>query len=339
MANEPKSKRGCLWALVGLCALTIIAGTVILLASMALGRQVIGHADDSDEWGVDEYPILDEVWSYGAGETKVVTVPIRGFISLDDSGGGMLSSADSSTQLALMAIRRATHDPDVRALILDIDSGGGGITASDIIYQSLMDFRAADEARVIVAIFGDVAASGAYYIAIAADHIMARPTSITGSIGVLMQSINARELADKVGIHDVTIKSGRNKDLLNPLQDMTEEQRLLLQGIVDDLYKRFVSLVAERRGMPVEKVREIADGRVITAEEAVRVGLVDEIGYWDDALAATSDLLEVKEVKVFRYEEEFSFYNLIRASSRWNPVSEFLGGRTGRTRLLYQWQL
>ena len=141
----------------------------------------------------------------------------------------------SSASAALRAIKRATHDPDVEGILLEVDSGGGGITASDILYESLQEFRDADTDRVVVAIFGDVAASGAYYISLAADHIIAHPTTITGSIGVLMQSINARQLGEKIGVHDVTIKSGKNKDILNPLQDLTEEQRALLQGIVDDL--------------------------------------------------------------------------------------------------------
>lgn len=336
MASERKRFRGCLWGLLALFALMILVGTVILLAGMAL-RHVPGHRPENAAWGADEYPDLTEVWAYGSGEAKVVTVPIRGFITLDGSSG-ILGDVQSSSQLALMAIRRATLDADVRGLILDIDSGGGGITASDILYKALMDFREAGEGRVIVAIFGDVAASGAYYIAIAADHIMARPTSITGSIGVLMQSLNMRQLGEKLGIHDVTIKSGRNKDILNPLQDMTEEQRQLLQGIIDELYTRFVTLVAERRELPETRVREIADGRVITATEAVRDGLVDDIGYWDDAMRTTAELLEVDAVKVYRYEEEFSIYSFLKGAQHWNPANALLG-RTDGARFLYHWQL
>ncbi|MCE9615498.1 MAG: signal peptide peptidase SppA [Lentisphaerae bacterium] len=338
MSDGPKkSRHGCLWLTVALCAVLVIAGTVIVLAALAVGRSLHLGSSVAREWGADEFPDLNEVWAYGSGDSKVVTIPIRGFITLDE-GGDLLGDAGMSSQLALLAIRRATHDDEVRAIILDVDSGGGGITASDILYQALMDFRAAQDGRVVVAIFGDVAASGAYYIALAADHIVARPTTVTGSIGVLMQSLNARQLGDKIGVHDVTIKSGRNKDLLNPLEDLTEEQRALLQGIVDDLYARFVGLVAERRDLPEDKVREFADGRVITSAEALRLGLIDEIGYWNDAMAATSDLLEVDDIKVFRYEETFSFSSFLRVAQRWQPVSSLLG-RAGRVRLLYQWQM
>lgn len=334
--NSKPKRRGCLWALVGLVSLSIICGTVVILGGMALGHSLSLKHNPMDDYGVDEYPDLEEVWSYGGGEAKVVTVPIRGFIQLGEEGS-WLGDSEGSSQLALMALRRATLDPEVRAVILDIDSGGGGITASDILYQAVRDFQDAQDGRVVVAIFGDVAASGAYYIALAADHIVARPTSITGSIGVLMQSLNMRELGAKIGVRDVTIKSGANKDILNPLQELTEEQRGMLQGIVDDLYTRFLNLVAERRSLPVETVRPLADGRVITANEAMRVGLVDEIGYWEDALKATSELLEVDDIRVFRYEERFSVANFLRAFQGVPLTSQFLNG-LNRTRLLYQWQ-
>jgi len=172
---------------------------------------------------------------------------------------------------------------------------------------------------------------------VAADYIFAHPTAITGSIGVLIQTYNLKELGQKIGIKDVTIKSGANKDMLNPLNDLTEEQRGMLQDIVDELHARFVEIVADNRELAEDEVRDIADGRVFTAGAAVDFGLVDELGYWGDAVAKTAELLKVDRVKVYRYEEAFSLTSLLRSAARWNPASA-LFPPVSRSRLMYLWQ-
>lgn len=336
MTEERKKKRlGCFWVAVGLLAMAALAGTLLLGGLLLVGRTVTLPSHSG--LGQDEAPDLKEVWSWGAGDTKVVVIPLKGVIFLDHDGD-WLNSAAGTASSALLAIRRATHDEDVKAIILDVDSGGGGITASDILYKALLDFREAQDDRKIVAVFHDVAASGAYYVALAADYIVAAPTTITGSIGVLIQSFNVRELAQKVGVKDVTIKSGENKDILNPFNDLTETQKLMLQGIVDELYSRFVTLVSEGRGIPEDEVRQFADGRIFTATAAVDLGLVDEIGYWEDAVQKAADLLGVDEVKVYRYEERLSLSSLFRAAAKWNPASALFSKLSG-TRLMYLWQL
>ena len=198
MNEKKKSGRGCLWALVAFLSLLVIAGGFILLASLFIGKHT-SITTPVARHGADEFPDLSEVWAYGKGKTKVISIPLRGFIHLDP-GNDMFGPVTTATQMALLGIRRATRDDDVKAIIMEIDSGGGGITASDIVYKALMDFRDAQPGRKIVVVFGDVSASGAYYISLAADQIMARPTSITGSIGVLMQSLNMRLLGEKIGV-------------------------------------------------------------------------------------------------------------------------------------------
>ncbi len=334
--NQKKSSRGCLWAFVVIAALMVIAGAIILLASFTIGRSD-GFSIASRGMGVDEYPDMQEVWSYGGGETKVVRIPLKGFIQLQEEQD-FFGPVPSSSQLALMSIRRATHDDDVMAIIVDIDSGGGGITASDIIYKALLDFKSVKPGRMVIAVYGDVAASGAYYVSLAADYIIAHPTTITGSIGVLMQTLNIRGLGEKIGVTDVTIKSGRNKDLMNPLQDVSPEQREMLQGIVDDLHSRFVDLVIENRDLPATQVKKIADGRILTSQEAVDLGLIDEVGYWEDVLDRTSELLRVDDIRVVRYEQEFSLSAFLSSRVRFNPAADIMRF-TGRPRLLYRWQL
>jgi len=330
--QRKKNKRvGCWWflliLLVGALGVVFLVGGTIFVLSQKTAVSL------SSGWGEDECPSLREYWAWGHGKTKVVVIPLKGLILLDANDGRFFGAASST----MRAIRRATRDEKVRAIILQIDSGGGGITASDMLCQALQEFRAAQEGRKVIAIFEDVAASGAYYVALAADYILAHPTSITGSLGVLIQSFNIRELGEKIGVKDVTVKSGTNKDILNPFRDLTDEQRQMLQGIVDELHNRFIKLVAERRNLPEDEVRSIADGRIFTASTALERGLVDEIGYWNDAVKRTADLLNVDEVKIYRYEERFSLVSLLRAANPWGPIQSLISD-AGRPRLLYLWQ-
>ncbi len=342
MSEQEKKPRGCRLGCLGLVILGVVlslalaAGIAFLgLAACGGGFQAAsgwGCRADGREWGVDERPDLIEVWSSGSGDVKVVRILVRGMILLD--GPGFLSE-DGSASAALRAIKRATSDPDVRGIILDVESGGGGITASDVIYQALLNFKQSEAGRVVVAQFGDVAASGAYYIALAADRIVAHPTTLTGSIGVIMQSFNVRELAAKLGIADVTIKSGANKDLLNPFGELSEEQRVMLQGVVDDLHERFVSLTALRRGLDEAAVRAIADGRVLLAADALEQRLIDQIGYAEDVERLTAELLASQTVYVVRYEEPSSLFDLFRRRPSFGlNLQGLLEG--GETRMLYK---
>ena len=333
--QKKRNRTGCLWVVIAFQAVSLLAAGGLIVGLLAAGVS-FSRYPRRRQAGIDEQPHFREVWAGGSGETKVVRIPLRGMILLDEDGLFFPSGAGSSV-VALRSIARATADPDVSAIILDIDSGGGGITASDILYRALQDFKTSADGRKVVALYCDVAASGAYYVSLAADHIVAHPTTITGSIGVLMQTLNIRGLADKVGIKDVTIKSGPNKDILNPFDDLTPEQRTMLQEVIDEMYARFVKLVAANRALDEEHVRKVADGRIMTAARAREYGLIDEIGYWKDAAAKTAELLGVQNVRVYRYEQEFSFASFLKAS-RQAPSPDMLLRKLTTTRFLYLWQ-
>ncbi len=286
------------------------------------------------EAGEDEFPPLNEIWSEGKGTNKVIRIPLTGLIMLGDAGSFL--SPSGSSDMALRSIRRATHDPEVRAIIMEIDSGGGGITASDILYKALIDFKATDSSRRVITICGDMAASGAYYVALASDRIIAHPTTITGSIGVIIQSINIRELAQRHGIADVTFKSGENKDLLNPLGERSEQERAIVQAVVDDMHTRFSQLVATQRRIAPDTLAPLADGRIFTAAAALESHLIDQIGYWQDAVNVTAGLLDVGEVIIYRYHESFSLSALLRVSSTLHPRTWF---REAAPRLQYRFSL
>lgn len=322
---------------LGLLVAALLAGGLGLVHLPQDGRLgVLFHRHEAAaDMGEDECPDMVETWSCGQGEVKVVRIPVEGMIMLGES-----SWYAGNANTVLRSIRRATHDPEVEGLLLEINSGGGGITDSDIIYKALLDFKKEQDGRVVVAVMGDVAASGAYYIALAADHILAHPTTLTGSIGVIMQSYNVKELAAKLGVQDVTIKSGANKDLLNPFQEVKPEQKEILQKVISAMHERFVSLVAQHRKLPKETVAPLADGRVFLADEALQHKLIDGIGYNEDAQDKLAELLDADGVKVFRYDEQVTLMDLF-ASRPGIGLSAELGrlmhAGANDARLMFKW--
>ncbi|MDA0323741.1 MAG: signal peptide peptidase SppA [Verrucomicrobia bacterium] len=313
----------------------LVACAIVFGIGISVTKSIRGTGGAFSEGGVDEYPDLQSVWSYGDGDTDVVRIAIHGPIMRSE--GGFFGSGYDPVESVLRQIRLASNDPEVKALIIEIDSPGGGITASDLIYNELQKFKAYDPERKIVAIFGDVAASGGYYVAVAADYIVAHPTTITGSIGVLISTINVKELASRHGVKDVTIKSGANKDMLNPFGDLSEQQHEILQGMISEMHGRFVTLVAEGRDLPREAVEKVADGRILTVTQALDSGLVDEVGYWDNAVDAVARLLDVPSVKIFRYQEAFSLTSLLMSVRDTSFSLDTL--LHSRPRMMYLWRL
>lgn len=331
--SNGNGKWGCLVVLATVQTIFIVFILLIGFSVLAI-KSSLNHRPSSI--GIDENPFMEEVWSSGSGKTKAVVIPVRGFIGFD-SKDGLFSSGSSSTAVLLNSVTRATNDKDVDAIILDVDSGGGGITASDIIYSALTEFKASRSNRVIVVLMRDVAASGAYYISLPANRIIAHPTTITGSIGVLMQTMNLKGLGEKFGIRGVTIKSGNNKDLLNPFEDVSENHKAIIQGVVDELQNRFVELVALNRNLTTEYVQELADGRIYTAKHAKELGLIDSIGYWNDAVSTVKSLLGVNELKIYRYQPEFSISSLFRGASSVGELSALLP-ENSHSGFFYLWE-
>ena len=340
---RPKKRRGCGIGCLIFVVILIGFGRLVMQAVVEIAQEGRGgrwqgffsRASGGDDVGEDEAPSMVETWSAGNGDVKVVRIPVEGVITLNE---GRWHGGNANT--VLRSIRRATHDPEVRGLILEINSGGGGITDSDIIYHALMRFKDADANRVIVSIFGDTAASGAYYIALASDCILAHPTTLTGSIGVVLQTYNVKELAQKLGVQDVTIKSGANKDMLNPFQDVSPEQRAMLQGVIAAMHDRFVSLVAKHRGLPKDTVAPLADGRVFVAQEALMHQLIDGIGYAEDAQAKIAELLEAEDgVRIYRYSEQVTLMDLLSRPGfgMQLDLKRLLQGEAARPGLKYEW--
>lgn len=253
----------------------------------------------------------------GSGEAKVVMIDIRGLIA-DREESGLLSRGPNPVDDLVAKLQRAEQDGSVRAVILRISSPGGTVAASDMMYREVRAFSERT-GRPVVASLGEIAASGGYYLALAADRIVAEPASITGSIGVIIPTVNVSEGLSRIGIRSRSITSRANKDLANPLEPMREEHYAVLQALVDEFYDRFRSLVVERRGPshvgPVAAGREpvaarmldsarvdtLTDGRVVTGVKAAEEGLVDQTGGIHDAFAVAKSLAGVRAAKLVKY--------------------------------------
>lgn len=249
-----------------------------------------------------------------ASPNRIGVIEVRGLIS--------------DAQDTLKDIKKFRKDANVKVLLVRIDSPGGGIGPSQEIYREL---RRTIEEKPVVASMGSVAASGGYYIASATNRIVANPGTITGSIGVISYFPNLQELFEKIGFETIIIKSGRYKDLGNPGREMTQQERELLQGTIDEAHGQFVQDIAKGRNLPEEKVREIADGRIIMGETARKLGLVDELGNLEDAINVAVQLgkIEGEPELIYPKKKKRSLIDLLLGSEVTGRVNAYLDSLDG----------
>lgn len=226
-----------------------------------------------------------------AGQGKIAVIYVEGVI-MGGRGQNSLLSEYGGTDLVIKQLHEARDDQSVKAVLLRINSPGGSAPASQEVGEEIKKLRAAG--KIVVASMGDVAASGGYWLAACSDKIYANPATLTGSIGVYMPYSNWEELYKKIGIRQEKIKSGEHKDILSPERQMTDEERAIIQTMVNDMYNQFVTIVAEGRKMDPVRVRQLADGRIYTGNQAKELGLVDELGNMYDAIDGTAELAGIK---------------------------------------------
>ncbi len=236
---------------------------------------------------------LKEFVIEGKTSQKILVIPIHGFIS-DRPEKGFLTSGPGMVQEIVSQLRLAERDKNVKAVLLKIDSPGGTTTASDMLYREIVDFKERTGVRVVAVLMG-VAASGGYYIALAADHIIAHPTTITGSIGVIFLHPGISGLMEKIGVDVRVSKSGENKDMGSPFRMATKEETLILQRVIDEFGARFVDLAAERRQLDPKQVAAIRTARIFTSREALDLSLIDRIGYLKDAVDKAKSIASLDE--------------------------------------------
>lgn len=213
------------------------------------------------------------------------------FVLGDKVGYVTIAGAITSSEKIIDQIDNFKEDSSVKAIVLRVNSPGGGVSPSQEIHDEV---KAAAAVKPVVVSMGSVAASGGYYIAAPAQRILANPGTITGSIGVIMQFTNVEELLGKVGLKSQVVKSGKHKDIGSPVRPMSSADRQILQSLIDDVYTQFIQAVAEARQMDIDKVRQLADGRIFTGRQAFEAGLVDELGGYRDAIRVAAELAGIK---------------------------------------------
>jgi len=314
-----------------------------LLAALALGTTgcfvVLGNP-----LGVlqRERP-LEETTVEGEGRDKVLLVDISSVITdLPTRHAFGLIEEESTVGRVQSELKKAAKDERVKALVLRINSPGGGVTASDDVYGELVGFKRERKVPVVAAL-GDVAASGGYYVACAADQVVAHPTTVTGSIGVILVNLNLEGLLGKIGVRNETFKAGEHKDLLSPLRGATPEERRIVQSILDSLHARFVAVVREARPkLDTGRLAELTDGRIFDASQALAAGLVDRIGGLRDAIdvAKKASGLETARVVMYRRADERreNIYSRAGGPAQVNVLPVDLGALGGGgPRFMYLW--
>ncbi len=236
---------------------------------------------------------LQEFTLQGKEKGKVLIIPVRGIIS-DSTKKGMLYDMPGMVQEIVSQLRIAEKDEEVKAVLLKIDSPGGSTTASDILYHEIMAFKKRTGAKVVAAMM-DIAASGGYYVSLPSDLIIAHPTTVTGSIGVIFLRPTVTDLMGKIGLDIEVIKSGQNKDMGSPFRQSTEEEQKIFQDLINELGGRFINLVAKHRKIDQNILSDISTARVYLAREALQLGLVDKIGYLNDAVLQAKKLAGLNE--------------------------------------------
>lgn len=310
-----------------------VIGFNILLFFAMIGGGLMGGGYDPR--GVQESA------RQGQGPSKVAVIPITGVIM--EGGGGLFGGGVDPVKLVEDGLRRARRDENVAAVILEVNSPGGGVTASDTIYKSIRDFQE-DTGKPVVVYMKDLAASGGYYVAAPADHIVANRTTLTGSIGVIIQLLNFHgTLTEVVKGQDGTITGGDNKAMgsmfADPESSEYKQGQQLLQELADEMHVLFKDIVKEGRGDRLaEDWETYADGRIFSAETALRVGFIDSIGHFDDAVKEAENLAGVSNTRVVEYGREMGLGALLglkAESANATAIEERLSARIQEQLRLY----
>jgi len=245
--------------------------------------------------------------SGGRSSQSISTLPGMDKIALVKIEG-MLITADAIVD----EINNYAEDTSVKSILIRIDSPGGGVVASQEIFNAVLNARNKGKKKVIISM-GSVAASGGYYIAAAGDRIVANPGTLTGSIGVKMEFANLERLLEKIGVKGMVVKAGEYKDMGSPFREMTDHEKKLLQWVIDDVHSQFIEAVAKGRNLPEADVKAIADGRIFTGRQALHLKLVDQLGDLEDSILVAAELAGIKgKPKIVKKEKKVPFLDYFK---------------------------
>jgi protease-4 len=304
---------------------SIFLNVVFLIVIIGMGV-VLGGAGDRGRRGTGYEKVYIDAGSVGFREGRkheIAVIRIDGLISQFDRREGVFDYIENPVSAVSRQLSLIREDSLIKGVLLVIDSPGGTVTASDVLYHYISSFTK-ETGIPVVALMKQVAASGGYYVASSSQYIVAYPTSIVGSIGVVVGSFNFKELMDKYGVKYVMVKSGEHKGFLSPFTGVDDEDIAIVQNIADDMLRRFIDAVASgRENLTREDVERLADGRIYIAGEALKKGLIDEVGYFEDAVRVLASLASIGTPNVIEYQ-------------RTRGLRDFFGSVSAR---LYPWTI
>jgi protease IV len=281
-----KSSSGWKW-FVGIALILVFFGLLFVAGSFLIFSKAITNMDTGDYY----YET-----SNGKGSDKIAVVDLDFTII--------------SSESIVRQFKKYAEDENVKAIILRINSPGGGVAASQEMYEIIKQTR--DNGKPVIVSMGSIAASGGYYAACGSSYIFANPGTLTGSIGVILNLMSFKDLADKIGIKETTIKSGELKDAGNPFRNLTTQDSLYFQEIIDDSFRQFFEVVATERKIDREELKSIANGRVYTGSQALNLGLVDELGTFEDVVKYTADLVGIEgDPPLVREKRQKGFFTIL----------------------------
>ncbi|WP_033543298.1 signal peptide peptidase SppA [Planococcus sp. CAU13] len=284
-------------------ALVIAAAVLVisLLVNSVFSMFQSDFASSFDElMAVEASQFEENIIQDGSANSRIAVLKVDGAIQDTGQASPLFGAAGYNHQLFMEQLEQVKADDTVKAVMLTVNSPGGGVVESAEIYDEITEIQE-ETGKPFYVSMGAMAASGGYYIAAPADKIFVHRETLTGSIGVIMQSVNYGELAERLGIDFVTIKSGPYKDIMSPTREMTEEEMALMQEMLNDSYEGFVDIIVEGRDMPEEEVRAVADGRIMNGRQAVEANLADDIGYEEDVIEGLRNDFGLENAQVIEY--------------------------------------
>lgn len=320
LINEVAKMSGKRWAALFIAIVIFAASLMINLASSLLSKDFQSFFKDMTLLDED---FIEEVVEQGTSLDKIALIELDGVIQ--DTGEIVSLFSDGyHHQTFMKKLNYVKDNNSINGLVIRVNTPGGGVVESAEIHDKIVEIVEEAEKPVYISM-GGMAASGGYYVSAPATKIVATPATITGSLGVIMQSVNYSELAEKMGVDFVTIKSGEHKDILSPTREMTAEEADILQNMLNNSYEQFVDVIANGRGLDDQVVRELADGRIYDGQQAKELNLVDDFGYLEDVIEMIREEQDLAGAEVVRLSENlaFGFNSLFKAGTQKVFKSEY----------------
>ncbi|HSP23240.1 MAG TPA: signal peptide peptidase SppA [Planococcus sp. (in: firmicutes)] len=306
-----------------IAAVALLGISIVINSAFALFQNNFDTGIDELMGSAVETGFSENVIEAGDFNKRIAVMNVDGVIQDTGEAASLFGAAGYNHEAFMEQLEKVKEDDTIKAVVLKVNSPGGGVVESAEIYDKIKEIQDGTEKPFYVSM-GATAASGGYYISAPADKIFVSPETLTGSLGVIMQSVNYGELAERYGVDFVTIKSGPYKDIMSPTRDMTPEEESILQEMLNDSYETFVDVIAEGREMTDAQVKKVADGRIMNGRQAVEANLADDFGYDEDVIVAMQEDFDLAGAEVFEYGAEQglgSFFSM-KMNSLFRPDME-----------------